>query len=365
MTLTRFQKFGLLGIAAAASLGGFYLSEMSAQGRNLQTPAAQIDVKRDFNVPMADAQTDAIITAANAFLDTLNTEQRAAAVFDFADNTQRANWSNFPDGPVVRQGVMRGNMSETQLDALNTLLRTALSEEGYQNVLYQLAAEESLENGPSEPNFGDDFYYVSFLGEPALDVPWMFQFGGHHLAINVTVFGPDLSFSPMLTGGEPLRINMNDKAVYITEKETTAAAALIHSLSDAQKKEAIRSDKAINLLLGPGEFGTTLAPEGVKGSDLTDSQRALLMDVIKARLGFINADDFAAKMAVVGSQLDDTYFGWWGPEAPLGAAYFRVTGPSVVMEYAPQDLDADPTNHAHNMYRDPQNDYGTMWIAAE
>jgi hypothetical protein len=154
----------------------------------------------------------------------------------------------------------------------------------------------------------------------------MFQFGGHHLAINVTVFGPDLSFSPMLTGGEPLRINMNDETVFITAQETTAAAALIHSLSEAQKKEAVRSDKAINLLLGPGEFGSTLAPEGVKGSDLTDSQRALLMDVIKARLGFINADDFAAKMAVVGSQLDDTYFSWRGPEAPPWRSIFSSDG---------------------------------------
>jgi hypothetical protein len=82
-------------------------------------------------------------------------------------------------------------------------------------------------------------------------------------------------------------------------------------------------------------------------------------------LGFINADDFAAKMTVVRGELDDTYFGWWGPEGTLGAAYFRVTGPSVVLEYAPQDQDGDNTDHAHNMYRDPQNDYGAAWIAAK
>lgn len=82
-----------------------------------------------------------------------------------------------------------------------------------------------------------------------------------------------------------------------------------------------------------------------------------------ARLGFINADDYAAKMAVAQAELDDTYFGWWGPELPLGAAYFRVTAPSTVLEYAPQSMGGDPADHAHNMYRDPSNDYGSAWIA--
>lgn len=365
MVLKNSSKFALAGAAAAASLGWFYVTEISAQGRSLQTPPAEITLKSDFDVPAADAQTKAITSAALAFLDSLSPEQREAAMFDFGDNTQRSNWSNFPDGPVVRQGVMRGDMTDAQLDALNTLLKSVMSEDGYRNVVYQLAAENSLGNGFGGPNFGDDYYYASFLGTPALDAPWMFQFGGHHLAINVTIFGPDLTFSPMLTGGEPLRIDMDDETVYITEKETMAAQAFMDSLSTDQKAEAIRGSNAINLLLGPGEFGTTVAPEGIRGADLTDTQRALLLDVISARLGFINADDFAAKMAVVEADLNDTYFGWWGPEGDLGAAYFRVTGPTLVMEYAPQDMDGDPTDHAHNMYRDPTNDYGIKWIASE
>ncbi len=365
MAFKQIHKFALLGAAAAASFGWLYVTEISAQGRGLQTPPVEITLKTSFDVPPADDQTKAITSAALAFLDSLSAEQSAAAVFDFSDNTQRSNWSNFPDGPVVRQGVMRGDMTDAQLEALNTLLKTVMSDAGYQNVVYQLAAEDSLGNGFGGPNFGDEFYYASFLGQPSLDAPWMFQFGGHHLAINVTIVGPDLTFSPMLTGGEPLRIDVDDATVYITEKETMAAQALMDSLSAEQKAEAVRGKTAINLLLGPGEFGTTLAPEGVRGADLDAAQRALLTDVIAARLGFINADDFAAKMAVVAAELDDTYFGWWGPEGELGAAYFRVTGPSVIMEYAPQDMDGDPTDHAHNMYRDPQNDYGIKWIAAE
>ncbi|NVO25700.1 DUF3500 domain-containing protein [Donghicola sp. B5-SW-15] len=267
MALTQYSKFALLAAGAAASLGWFYVSEISAQGRSLQTPPVEITLKSDFEVPPADDQTKAITTAAKAFLDSLTEEQRAATLFAFTDNTQRSNWSNFPDGPVVRKGVMRGDLTDTQLEALNTLLRTVMSEEGYQNVVYQLAAEDSLGNGFGGPNFGDEFYYASFLGTPAEDAPWMFQFGGHHLAINVTIFGPDLTFSPMLTGGEPLRIDVDDQTINITEKETVAAQAFLDSLNAVQKADAIRGRKPINLLLGPGAFGTTLAPRGRQRRD--------------------------------------------------------------------------------------------------
>jgi hypothetical protein len=64
-----------------------------------------------------------------------------------------------------------------------------------------------------------------------------------------------------------------------------------------------------------------------------------------------------------GLPLDQTYFAWWGPASPLGAAYWRVTGPMVLLEFAPQALGGDQTQHAHNMYRDPTNEYGAAWTA--
>lgn len=358
---------GLAGVLAVLIGAGASLPEAAlAQGHSLQTPPAPITLKDGFEVPPADAKSEAIVEAATAFLDTLSADQREMAVFDFTDNTQRSNWSNFPHGPVQRQGVMRGDLSEAQLAALDALLAEVLSADGVANIRYQLAAEDTLpDEGEGGPDFGSAYYFASFLGEPAGDAPWMFQFGGHHLAINATFFGPDASFSPMLTGGEPLRITADGGPVYITEAETAAAQALMDSLDQDQTAAAIRGDDPINLLLGPGEFGTAIAPEGIKGSDLTEAQRALLLAVIEARIGFINPDDFAAKMEQVRAGLDDTYFGWWGPTGIPGAAYFRVTAPALVMEYAPQAMDGDPTDHAHNMYRDPQNDYGVAWIGAE
>lgn len=361
-----------LAAAALLGAGGLALlsSPLGAQGGPPPGPqaaeAVTIALKESFDVPLADAQTEAIVAAAQAFLATLTDEQRTAVVFPLGDNAQRANWSNLPPPIVERAGVRRGDMSETQLAALDALLATAMSEEGFLNVLYQLEAEDQLtDGGPGGLLFGAEHYAVSFLGEPSTTQPWMLQFGGHHLAINVTMWGPDVSFSPMLTGGQPLSITFGGQPIYITADETAAARRLMDALTDEQRGLAVRGDEPINLLLGPGEFGTALAPEGIAGRDLTEAQQALLLAVIEARLSFINADDFAAKMKTVRAELADTHFAWWGPAEPLGAAYFRVTGPSVVMEYAPQDMGGDPAEHAHNMYRDPTNDYGVAWIGVE
>ena len=116
----------------------------------------------------------------------------------------------------------------------------------------------------------------------------------------------------MLTGGQPLHLRLDGDDIFITQKETAAAQALMDSLSDDQREQAVRAQKPIKLLLGPGKFGATVAPEGIKGSELTAMQRTLLLDVVEARLGFMNSDDFAEKMKTVVAEIEDTHFGWWG-----------------------------------------------------
>jgi hypothetical protein len=67
-------------------------------------------------------------------------------------------------------------------------------------------------------------------------------------------------------------------------------------------------------------------------------------------------------MAEVKADLNETWFAWSGPaNVVVGTnifAYYRIQGPHLVIEYAPQGLGGDPSNHVHTMYRDPTNDYG-------
>ena len=59
-------------------------------------------------------------------------------------------------------------------------------------------------------------------------------------------------------------------------------------------------------------------------------------------------------------KLDETYFAWSGPTTKGSAAYFRVQGPAIVIEYAPQS----GTDHIHTVVRDPKDDYGAAAIGA-
>ena len=326
--------------------------------------SVEMNIRPAHDVPAADEKTVAIVAAARRFLDTLDDNQRQAATYRFTDNAQRSNWSNFPEGMVPRGGVKLGTLTELQRVSLDRLLGKLLSEEGVKNVNYQLAAEDMLVSGDvaGVMKYGSAYFYTAFLGEPSTTAPWMFQFGGHHLAINATVFGPDVSFSPMLTGGQPLHLRLDGDDIFIPQKETAAAQAFMDGLTVEQREKAVRAKHTINLVLGPGKDGATVAPEGIKGSELTARQRTQLLNVIEARLGFMNNDDYAKKMKFVVAEIDDTYFGWWGRQDVLGAAYFRVTGPSLVLEYAIQNGE-DTVDHVHSVYREPDNDYGSAWIA--
>ena len=107
-------------------------------------------------------------------------------------------------------------------------------------------------------------------------------------------------------------------------------------------------------MLGPGRDGKTVEPKGIKGADLTKEQQALLLEVIGAWVNIVESDAAASRMAAIRETIGDTHFAWSGPTEKGKAAYFRVQGPSVVIEYAPQG----GTDHIHTVIRNPEDEYG-------
>ncbi len=310
----------------------------------------------------ADAQTTKVVSAANAFLGTLNADQKSKASFAYADAAQRARWSNFPTGIFQRAGLRWGDMSAAQRTSLMSLLGTVLSANGLEMLKEQMDADEVLKTqGGGNLIFGNAEYYVAFLGTPSTASAWMLQFGGHHLALNATVVGDNITLAPSLTGGQPVKYTLDGKTVYIVGQEVKDAFAMVNSLDAAQRTEAVISTKNIDLVLGPGQDGKTLQAEGLPGKAMTAAQKTQFLALIKDRMGALNADDLAPKMADVEKNLDKTYFAWYGPTTTGSAAYYRVTGPTVVIEFSPQSMGGDATNHIHSMYRDPTNDYGAAW----
>ena len=307
----------------------------------------------------AAGQTDKIVGAAHAFLDTLDDAQRGKVSFDFNDAVQRKRWSNLPVTMAERRGLRMGDLKQNQRDAVMKLLSTALSKMGYEKVVGIIEADEALrkESSRNALPFGRDEFYVSFMGKPSATDPWMIQFGGHHLALNITVAGEKGVLTPSLIAVQPARFVLDGRTVRPMGRETDKALELIKALSNEQRKQAILGAQMRDLVLGPGHDGEAIQPEGIKASALNEGQRKLLLQLIAEWSGIIHDAAATVKMNEIKANLTDTWFAWSGP-LEAAKAYFRIQGPTVIIEYAPQKLGGDVTMHIHSMYRDPANDYG-------
>ena len=208
--------------------------------------------------------------------------------------------------------------------------------------------------------FGSSLYYISFIGTPSTTNPWMLQFGGHHLALNITISGSKGVLTPTLTGAQPASFQLDGKTIRPLGRESDKALALLQSLDDKQRKQAVLGYEVADLVLGPGQDGKKIAPEGLKVSALNEKQKAMVLDVIAEWAGILNEASAVATMSEIKKDLNETWFAWSGAvtgEAGTNiSAYYRIQGPRLVIEYAPQR--DEPTNHVHTMYRDPTNDYG-------
>lgn len=186
----------------------------------------------------------------------------------------------------------------------------------------------------------------------------MWQFGGHHLAINATLVGGNIVLTPSLTGGQPIQYSVDGREVYQWQDENDRSFALINALDTEQQQQAILGDSYIDVVLGPGPDGKTIQPEGIQVSSLKADQQKLLLDLASVRVNMLSADDAAVKMAEVEANLAETWFAWYGPTTNGEAAYYRIQGPTIFIEYAPQSMGGAAINHIHAMFRDPTNDYG-------
>jgi Protein of unknown function (DUF3500) len=315
------------------------------------------------NAAIAQPITSRIVRAANDFVSTLDEQQRRAVLFAYDDEQQRARWSNLPNTSVRRTGVAMGDLTSAQRSAALALMSAVLSARGFEKTQQIVEADEVLKvSSGNKPIFGRDLYFISILGTPSEQAPWMLQFGGHHLALNITIAGERGVLTPSLTGAQPALYTVNGKTIRPLGQESDKAFALLNALDEAQHKRAILNYRVADLVLGPGQDGKTIQPEGLKASAMNEPQRAMLLDLISEWAGIIHDSAAAARMAEIKKGLGETWFAWSGPTTFTpgrnGTSYYRIQGPKLVIEYAPQPLGGDLSMHVHTIYRDPTNDYG-------
>jgi hypothetical protein len=355
---------------------------------------------------VAGAPIQKTVDAATAFLATLNDDQRKTVSFDWTDTEQKQRWSNFPNVAFQRAGLKWGDLSPAQQDAWLAIMQASLSTEGYGRIQAEWGADDAnaAETGQSDI-FGRAYYYIALIGTPSTSGPWMWQFGGHHVAVNAAVAGGRISVTPSFIGDQPASYtDANGATVRPLGDIEDEAFALVDSLDATQKQAAVLGDTPINLVLGPGEDGKTIADEGVPLSQLTAAQQAAALTLVGHYTGLVDDADAAARMDEVKASLDRTSFAWYGPTTAGSPAYFRFTGPTLVIEYSPQGAGGGPgggggppsgggappsgapqsgsaqsggapdaqagatvssatTAHIHGIYRDPTNEYGAKYAS--
>ena len=352
-------RFVRLGSFAALALAAGISTTALAQRRGSSARSAAS--------PQAEA-TARIVAAAQAVLATLDEAGKAEVLFAF-DSPQRTNWSNLPSPMFQRNGLRLADLSAPQRDAVMSLLSAALSADGYRKVNQIMDGDEVLRTqgsggrgrgpgGGGGPSFGKDQYFLAFVGTPSVSAPWMLQFGGHHLAINLTMAGSQATMAPSLPAAQPASYAFEGRTVRPLGSENDKAFALINALDAGQRGQAILNYRVADLVLGPGRDGRAIEPEGIRASALAAAQQQALLDLVREWAGIIN-DAFAEpRMAEIKTNLPNTYFAWSGPTTNGSAAYFRVQAPTLIVEYAPQQGSVD---HIHTIYRDPTNDYGAKY----
>ncbi len=317
---------------------------------SLRSPAAAI-------LPAASpAATGAMTRAAEAFLSGLTPDQKAQAEFTFADS-ERLNWHFIPR---ERRGLSLGEMTERQREAARTLLRTGISQPGMQKVDAIIELENVLRDLGGNPQVRNpELYFVSVFGTPSANGPWGWRFEGHHLSLNFTVVdGQPVATAPAFFGANPARVPSGDHVgMRALAAEEDLARDLVTALTPAQRSTAIVLDDAPNDIFTSNTLDIDpLTPVGIAVGDLDANQRRMLVRLIDEYLDRM-APELASerRSRLQTSDLDRVTFAWAGSVEEGEAHYYRVQGPTFLIEY---DNVQNNANHIHSVWRDFDGDFG-------
>jgi Protein of unknown function (DUF3500) len=307
---------------------------------------------------VAATPAEEMADAAARWLQALTPEQKAKATFGFGDD-ERLNWHFIPR---PRKGLPLKEMSPAQRHLAGGLLATALSQRGYLKATTIMSLEDILaeiEQGRG-PVRDSELYFVSVFGQPKTGkAAWGWRWEGHHLALNFTVAdGQHVSVAPTFFGSNPGEVRQGPRSGLRTlDAEEDLGRALARSLDEAQRQVAVYTNVApADILTAANRKATVLQPQGLPSSRMTGEQRRLLHAIIheyalRARAEFAQAD----LREIEAAPTDSLFFAWAGPMELGKGHYYRIQGPTFLIEY---DNTQNNANHVHAVWRDLANDFG-------
>lgn len=312
--------------------------------QHLATPAAR-----------AESPAAEMALAANNFLAALNPELKAKAVFEFKGQ-ERVNWHFVP---MPRKGLPFKEMSPAQRHLAYALLHSALSQRGYFKAVTIMSLEQVLYDLENQASHRDaELYYFSIFGKPGPDA-WGWRVEGHHLSLNFTVRGDIvIAATPSFLGSNPAEVRAGPRqGLRVLAQEEDLGRRLVKSLDDQQRAVAIISTNAPrDVITGNSRTARALAPVGLPAAQMNASQRDQLKALIGEYIGRTRpamAETEWAKIQAAG--WEKVSFAWAGALEPGHGHYYRVQGPTFLLEY---DNTQNEANHIHTVWRDLGNDFG-------
>lgn len=295
--------------------------------------------------------------AANALLASLNTEQKAKAVFSFNDE-ERLNWHFIPR---ERKGLSYKLMTPEQRPLALALLSASLSQQGFIKATSIMSLEEILkiqENNTPPGRRDPENYFFSIFGTPSETGTWGFRFEGHHCAMNFTIVNNKVASSPMFYGTNPAEVKSGPRAgLRVLGHEEDFGRALVQSLTAEQRKVAIVAPVALKDIITMADRKAALngQPSGLSAAKMTAAQRVLLQNLLDEYANNVPEQGAAARRDQIKKAGTNMNFAWTGGIEKGEGHYYRVQAPAFLVEY---DNTQNNNNHVHAVWRDYNGDFG-------
>ena len=308
----------------------------------------------------ADTAGDEMAAAASNFLAALTPEQRATATYELK-NEERLNWHFIPKND--RKGIQFKDLTPEQRNLAHALLASGLSQRGYGQAVTIMSLEailNELEKSRGKPGATRDpeRYYLTIFGQPGAKSVWGWRVEGHHLSVNFTLANGAAAATPSFMGTNPADVKDGPrKGLRVLALEEDLGRQLVKSLNADQRQAAIIADKAPKDIITAAERKVTpLEAAGLSAARMTKDQAAVLRRLIEQYVRRDRAeiaDQDLARIQQAG--FDKILFAWAGGLERGQGHYYRVQGPTFLLEY---DNTQNDNNHVHAAWRDFANDFG-------
>ena len=305
--------------------------------------------------------------AARALQESLPAGQRDQMSYEFADPERY----DLRLAPFSLEGLEMVDMDSAAQARLGDLLAVSLGPVGYKKAEEVRALEAEVERQEAWyrkifvglfGSTGDQAYFLSLYGDPVRDQPWGYRFDGHHLSVNFTAVEGVVSPTPLFLGAEPRTIPEGGiggpVGLRVLAHEEDRARELYESLDAAQREKAtLELQLGRGLFVGSGErVDPDLRPVGIAAADLTEDQKKRLVALLDTYFQNVApALGARAKARMEAAGIDSLHFAWAGATTPGAEIYYRVHGPTLLIEF---DNTTDDAEHIHTLWRDPSNDFG-------